>query len=74
MGCIYLFGGGIVLLERQIIGKSKKEVLEVLKNRGYAYFEEAPGLVEGYYTHASVCLKTLRVFFENGKATGFEVF
>ena len=63
-----------MLLERQIIGKSKKEVLEVLRNRGYAYFEEAPGLIEGYYTHASVCLKTFRVFFENGKATGFEVF
>ena len=64
----------LVLLERQIIGKSKKEVLEVLRNRGYAYFEEAPGLVEGYYTHASVCLKTLRVFFENGKAIDFEIF
>ena len=63
-----------MLLERQIIGKSKKEVKEVLKNRGYAYFEEASGFVEGYYTHASVCLKTIRVFFKDGKADGFEIF
>lgn len=62
------------MLERQLIGKSRKEVLEVLRNRGYAYFEEAPNLVEGYYTHASVCLKTIRVFFKNREAVGFEIF
>ena len=64
-----------MLLERQIIGKRKREVIEVLKNRGYAYFEEENSgrLLEGYYTHASVCLSTIRVFFKSGKAVDFEV-
>ena len=63
-----------MLLERQLIGKTKKEVKEVLKNRGYAFFEEVSDIIEGYYIHASVCVKIIRVFFKSGKATDFEIF
>ena len=70
-----IFGvGDSMLLERQLIGKSKKEVKEVLKNRGYAFFEGVSDIIEGYYIHASVCVKTIRVFFYSGKAVDFEIF